>query len=176
MGRPPKYKAEFAEQAAKLAGLGATDDQIADFLGIALSTFYAWRNSRNDFSDAIKSAKDVADERVERSLYQRAVGYQTDAVKIMQYEGKEILIPYRENVQPDVTAQIFWLKNRRKDQWRDRQDHEHLHKVEFTAQLEEFLRALSGSKAHVALEKPTVDAEFEQIILQNDTPLSEPKE
>lgn len=63
----------------------------------------------------------MADDRVERSLYQRAVGYQADAVKIFMPAGaaEPVYAPYRENVQPDTTAAIFWLKNRRKEQWRD---------------------------------------------------------
>jgi hypothetical protein len=70
--------------------------------------------------------KEVADDRVERSLFNRATGYTYDATKVFMPAGakKPVYAPYREHVPPDVTACIFWLKNRRKDQWRDRQDHE----------------------------------------------------
>lgn len=119
VGRPTDYRPEYCEQAAKLCALGATDDQIADFLGVAMSTFYLWKHAHPEFSESIKTAKEIADDRVERSLYHRAVGYQTDAVKIFQYEGSELVVPYRENVQPDTTAAIFWLKNRKPEQWRD---------------------------------------------------------
>lgn len=54
----------------------------------------------------------------------RAVGYQTDAVKIFQYEGSELVVPYRENVQPDTTAAIFWLKNRKPEQWREKTEND----------------------------------------------------
>jgi hypothetical protein len=69
----------------------------------------------------MKAGKDEADERVERTLYQRAVGYQRDAVKIFMPAGamEPVYAPFREEVQGDVTAQIFWLKNRRRDEWRD---------------------------------------------------------
>ena len=118
-GRPTKYKPELDEQAAKLCALGATDADLADFFGVCVRTIERWRCEHEGFCRAVKIAKEVADDRVERSLYMRAVGYQTDAVKIFQYEGSELVVPYRENVQPDTTAAIFWLKNRKPEQWRD---------------------------------------------------------
>jgi hypothetical protein len=73
------------------------------------------------FSGALKVGKNEADDRVERSLYQRAVGYTYDAVKIFMPAGAKapIYAPYVEHVPPDVTAVIFWSKNRRPDRWRD---------------------------------------------------------
>jgi len=58
--------------------------------------------------------KKAADDRVTRSLYPRAVGYSYDAVKIFMPSGAKVptYAPYVENVPPDVTAAIFWLKNR----------------------------------------------------------------
>jgi hypothetical protein len=73
------------------------------------------------FLHALKGGKDSADDRVERSLYQRAVGYTYDAVHFSSFQGNVTETPYREHVAPDVVAQIFWLKNRRPDQWRDKQ-------------------------------------------------------
>lgn len=121
-GRPPKYKPEFAKQAEKLCALGATDADLADFFEVTTSTIWRWSSRYDEFCSALKSGKDAADDRVERSLYQRAIGFEYDAVKIMQYEGSPVIVPYREKVAPDTTACIFWLKNRRRDQWRDRQD------------------------------------------------------
>jgi hypothetical protein len=74
-----------------------------------------------------KRGKFPADERVERSLYQRAIGYTYDTVKILKPAGttEPVIVPYRRHVPPDVTACIFWLKNRRPDEWRDRQDQRH---------------------------------------------------
>ena len=70
-----------------------------------------------------RPSKDEADNRVERSLYARATGYSYDAVKIFHTkDGKVIKVPYTEHVPPDVTAQIYWLKNRRPDHWRDVQN------------------------------------------------------
>jgi hypothetical protein len=73
------------------------------------------------FCQALKAGKEAADQRVERSLYQRAVGYAHDAVKIFMPAGASapVYAPYVERVAPDTTAAIFWLKNRKKDEWRD---------------------------------------------------------
>lgn len=120
-GRPTAYRPEFDEQAAKLCALGATDSDLANFFGVTPRTINNWKARHEGFFQSIKIAKDAADDRVERSLYQRAVGYEADAVKIFMPAGadKPVYAEYRENIQPDVAAAIFWLKNRRKDQWRD---------------------------------------------------------
>lgn len=126
-GRPSRFKPEFGEQAEKLCLLGATDQELADFFKVDVRTIYRWKHEHPDFCQALKSGKDVADERVERSLYQRAIGYEQDEVKIFMPAGKDspVYAPFRAKVAPDVTAAIFWLKNRRKDEWRDRQEVDH---------------------------------------------------
>ena len=122
-GRPSKYEPDFAKQAAKLCALGATDADLADFFEVNTSTIWRWSGQHEDFCNALKNGKDTADERVERSLYQRAIGYEYDAVKIFQDKGSPLVVPYREKVAPDTTACIFWLKNRRKAEWRDKIEH-----------------------------------------------------
>lgn len=127
-GRPSEFDPAFIEQAAKLCALGATDDEMADFFGIHRSTLYRWKLDHPEFCDAIKSAKDIADERVERSLYQKATGYnytEEQAVKIKkaQYEEEVEIVEVERHAPADTTAAIFWLKNRRKDNWRDKHDH-----------------------------------------------------
>lgn len=122
-GRPTKYRAEFASQATKLCALGAIDADLADFFGVNTSTIWRWAGTHAGFCKALKAGKSLADDRVERALYQRAVGFEHDAVKIMQYEGSPVIVDYREKVAPDTTACIFWMKNRRPKEWRDTQDH-----------------------------------------------------
>lgn len=124
-GRPPKYKPEFAEQAVKLCELGATDVELGDFFKVRRETIWAWAQKYEEFSNALKVGKSAADERVKRSLYAKAIGYEHDAVKIMQHQGEPVLVPYREHVPPDTTAAIFWLKNRDPERWRDKQQVEH---------------------------------------------------
>lgn len=118
-GRRSTFKPEYIEQAEKLCRLGATDREVAEFIGVSERTLYRWQAEHEAFRQALKVGKESADERVERSLYRRATGYSFDAVKIFQYQGKEVVVPYTEHVAPDTTACIFWLKNRKPDQWRD---------------------------------------------------------
>jgi hypothetical protein len=72
------------------------------------------------FRNALKTGKAEADKRVERALYERATRYSYDAVKIVRDKnGNIIKVPYQQHVPPEVTAQIFWLKNRDPARWRD---------------------------------------------------------
>ena len=121
----PSYKPEYARDFKKLYELGATDVEVADFFEIEVRTLYYWMRKYPDLIQAAKAGKDALDDRVERSLYHRAVGYTHDAVKIFQFQGQPVIVPYKEHVPPDVSAATLWLKNRRKDVWRDKIDHEH---------------------------------------------------
>ena len=124
-GRPNEFRQEYIDQAASMALSGATDDQIADGLGISIRSLYRYSAQFEKFRQAIKYGKDHADDRVERSLYHRAVGYEHDAVKVaFDKDGRPLYAPYREHVEPDTTAQIFWLKNRRPKEWRDKIEQE----------------------------------------------------
>ena len=124
-GRPTAFKPEFADQARKLCELGATDTELADFFRVDVRSIYRWRNTHADFCEAIKVGKEAADERVERALYQRAVGYSLEGEKVFQYQGEVIRAPIVEHVPADPGAAMNWLKNRRGDTWRDKQQIEH---------------------------------------------------
>lgn len=124
-GRPTKYKPEFVEQAAKLCALGATDIEIADFFGVEVRTLYRWKADNAEFCQSLKVAKDEADNRVERSLFARANGYEHPEVHVSNYQGAITLTPIRKVYPPDTAAAIFWLKNRRPDLWRDKTDVQH---------------------------------------------------
>lgn len=121
-GRPTKYRAEFAEQARQLCQHGFTDQELATFFKVDVATLYRWKIKHPNFCEAIKTGGAPSDERVERSLYQRAIGYEVDAVKIMQHQGEEIIVPYRQHIPGEVGAAIFWLKNRRRKSWKDKSD------------------------------------------------------
>lgn len=124
-GRPTSFKPEYVKQAAKLAKLGATDIEIADFFNVSEQTINSWKNQFPEFLESLKAGKEESDQRVERSLYRRALGYEHDTVKIFcSKDGDVTQVPYREIVPPDTTACIFWLKNRKKDEWRDKVEQE----------------------------------------------------
>lgn len=128
VGRPSSYSVEFVEQAKKLCKLGATDDEIADFFEVSVRTIHRWKNRHEDFCHALRIGKDLADNRVERSLYNKAVGYyiteqQAIKVKKEQYVEEVHIVDVEKYIQPDTTAMIYWTKNRKKEEWRDRIEH-----------------------------------------------------
>lgn len=121
MGRPTDFKPEYCEQVEKLCKLGATDKEIADFFGIAESTLNNWKLRHPEFMESLKKGKLLADVKVAESLYSRATGYVGKKTVTANIQGvisdvKEV----DEYVGPDVTACIFWLKNRQPDKWRDK--------------------------------------------------------
>ncbi len=98
---------------------GLTDEQIAHNMGIGYSTLKIWKSKYIAILAALKKGKEVVDIEVENALLKRALGYRYDEVTIE--DGVETKRVTKE-VQPDTTAQIFWLKNRRPDKWRDKQN------------------------------------------------------
>ena len=99
---------------------GLTDEQIAGNCGISLSTYYAWKKAYPEISEAIKKGKEVVDVEVENALLKRAIGYTYNETMVEDGpDGVKKRIT-RKQVLPDVTAQIFWLKNRRPEVWRDK--------------------------------------------------------
>ena len=108
---------------------GLSVEQIAQNIGIRKNTLYAWKNRFPKIAKAIDEGREVVDLQVENALLKRALGYDYEEVTqetgFDKESGKKILMVRRvvnKHVQPDVTAQIFWLKNRRPEKWRDRKD------------------------------------------------------
>lgn len=129
-GRPTKFKPELIERVAKLCAVGMTDREVAEIIEVSEATLNNWKLEHPEFLESLKLAKEKADERVEKSLYRRALGYTHDAVKIsVNAQGEETITPYVEHYPPDTTACIFWLKNRKSAEWRDKQEHEHSGKL-----------------------------------------------
>lgn len=122
-GRPTKYRKVYDEQVYKLALLGATDEQIADFFEISVQTLHNWVSRHTGFLEARKRGKLVADANVAEALYHRALGFEHDEEKIFQYEGEAVRVATRKKYPPDTAAAFIWLKNRAG--WRDKQEVEH---------------------------------------------------
>ena len=119
---------------------GLVDEQIAQNVGIAASTLYEWKKQYPEISEALKKGKEVVDRQVENALLKRALGYEYDEIT-MEY-GKETKRVTKQVV-PDVTAQIFWLKNRKPDQWRDKQQIEHSGEIR-SEKLSDIISQLGG--------------------------------
>lgn len=108
---------------------GLTDEQIAINMGINRDTLYRWKRNYPDISDALKKGKEVIDTMVENALLKRALGYDYEEVTEELRYNKDIddyeMVQTKRigrHEKPDTTAQIFWLKNRRPDLWRDKKD------------------------------------------------------
>lgn len=114
---------------------GLTEEQIAHNMGVSYSSLKNWKNEHLAILTALKKGKEVVDREVENALLKRAKGYTaTEQVvtsrKVVEYEdGKRIkeisepcVIEVEKHYPPDVTADIFWLKNRKPEQWRDKQN------------------------------------------------------
>ena len=117
---------------------GLTDEQIAKNIGINRDTLYRWKKAYPDFSDALKRGKEVIDRQVENALLKRALGYTYDEVT---FEGGVEVKRVRKQVVPDTTAQIFWLKNRKPEDWRDKRE---IIKDDDNDQVLLFLKAMRG--------------------------------
>lgn len=98
---------------------GLTEEQIANNIGISRSTLNEWKKKFSDISDTLKQSKEIADRQVENALHKTALGFyyeedmvtnQGDVVRVKKYS------------KPNTTAQIFWLKNRKPANWRDKQE------------------------------------------------------
>ncbi len=120
-GRETDYAGVLTcEIAGNEAAGGATDFEIAQRLGIHVATLYRWKAAHPEFREALKVGKEAADERVEASLYHRAVGYSHPAVKILQSNGAPVIVPYTEHVPPEPGCLKLWLTNRRGSDWKDK--------------------------------------------------------
>jgi len=145
MARPKEYIQDLHDNWAwSLATEGLTDKEIAEKMGIAKSTLNKWKIDFPTFSDSLKAGKEPVDSTVQKSLYQRAIGYSFKEKKVVveldsngnqkpaRIETTEKIVP------PDTTAQIFWLKNRRPDLWREKHD------VELTNPFLELMKAATS--------------------------------
>lgn len=121
-GRPSKYNDLDLTKVQKLANKGWSDVEMADFFGVDESTWTRWKQKHPDFRTSLKDWKTEADSRVERSLYERAMGYTHKEDKIFNNNGEPLVVPTEKHYPPDATSAIFWLKNRKPDEWRDKKE------------------------------------------------------
>lgn len=100
---------------------GLTDEQIAKNIGISRASLYEWKKKEVDISDALKKGKEIVDFEVENALLKKALGYTITLNKQkVTKDGDVVDITEEVHVPPDTTAQIFWLKNRKPNNWKDK--------------------------------------------------------
>lgn len=147
-GRPTKYKEEYAETAFKLCLLGHTDAELAKFFEVEEKTINNWKKDHPEFLQSLKEGKEFADAQVAHSLYKRALGYEHEEDDIRVVGGELTITPTIKHYPPDSTALAYWLNNRSRGKFRQKQE------IDLTAttkiedmtdeELDEFIRSRSG--------------------------------
>lgn len=151
---------------------GLTDEQIAENIGCNRTTIYDWKNKHSDISNALKSGRAPVDLQVENALLKRALGYEyeeTETIIEVSPDGdkKQRIKKIKKVALPDTGAAIFWLKNRKPDQWR-RVSAEFKNKTEAeTRKLEAEIGKLDLEKEALAVEM-SLSEQADRVIIVND--------
>ena len=120
-GRPTRYRPEYANQARQAYQLGACDEDIARFFEIDISTFYRWRVRHADFAAACVIGREFADNRVEMSMYQRAIGFEYEVERVFMFASwtDPLIARSTRRVLGDPRIAMQWLRLRRPKEWRE---------------------------------------------------------
>lgn len=154
-GRPSKLTPELALKIFVLSRKGLKDEEIAHIFDVRTRTIHNWKKDP-DFFHSLKENKEYADAMMERSLYERGMGYEHEEDEIFCHPktGKVTVVKIVKHYAPDPTSIIFWLKNRKPKEWRDKVDIDH----GFSDENYEKLRSLSIQE---------IDAEINAILTGN---------
>ena len=118
-GRPSLYQVKYADIARRMCEQGATNADLADQFGVSLPTIALWQVEKKEFFLACQAGAETAAPRVERALFERAMGYTYDREEIKVIDGQVVRVPVREHVPPDYNSMRLWLCNRAPDRWKD---------------------------------------------------------
>ncbi len=182
-GAPTLYRPELAELGRRLALLGATDQAMADALGIDQVTLDRWKTRHKEFRSAIEHGKTQADAEIAESLFNRARGYRHEATKIFMPAGSEapVYAPYVKHYPPDTNAALAWLSRRQPEIWKERQQ------IDITGTVAHRLAQMTpeergafardlAAQAHRRLVEAGVIIEHEPEPAPDDQPEAEPEE
>lgn len=125
-----KFSTEIIEKICSHLKAGATITSACEAVGISRETFYDWMKKKPDVSDTIKKTMAIPDKKVENALFKMATGSfrytEKHYEQIRDAKGKttekQLIKTIRKRALPNVTAQIFYLKNKKSEEWRDRHD------------------------------------------------------
>ena len=118
-GRPTLYKPENADIARLACMLGAANDALAERFEVSPRTIDNWIATIPEFNAAVRQGRQVADESVVSALFARATGMERKMTRVFCHNGQPVTASYTVELPPDVRACIFWLRNRRPQQWRE---------------------------------------------------------
>ena len=135
VGRKSRYNAKMhPRRATELVEQGLTDKELAEAFGVHVDTIYDWQNKFSEFSESIKKAKEKPNRDVEAALFKRCIGYTYDSDEVTASGEKDAqgankvikIVRKKVHVPGDVTAMIFWLKNRMPKEWGDSYRMQHI--------------------------------------------------
>lgn len=121
-GQPTKFNKEVKRQIEILALKGFTDKEMAEVVGVKEQTINNWKKKHPKFFESLKDWKKEADKKIEKSLFERASGYEHPETKVQFVDGKWEQVELTKHYPPDPTSMIFWLKNRKSDVWSDKKE------------------------------------------------------
>lgn len=124
-GPASSFNPDNCNLARKFCILGATNKDLADLFEVSPSTIDNWLRDFPDFKEAVRKGRAVADADVAACLFERATGYEHEATRYFQSPDGPQPVKYTKHYAPDTAACIFWLRNRRRDLWREKIEHEH---------------------------------------------------
>ena len=116
-GRPTLHRPEYDDQAHNHCLLGATNAGLAELFDVGHRTIDRWIAEVPSFAKAVRDGRAIADGRVARSLYERAVGYRHTVERTVVHRGQEMKISNTVQHPPDTQACMFWLRNRCRSSW-----------------------------------------------------------
>lgn len=148
------YSPRLATRIKQFAMVGATNDEIASFIGVSISTFEAWTREKPPIKRALSKGRELADVRVAGALHRRATGFRANAQKVMVVAGKPQVVEYKEYYPPETRAAELWLTNKRPAQWRAKGGGEAAGNVS----LLDLVRASFGELAKTVIDQPALPA------------------
>jgi hypothetical protein len=119
-GRPTLYQPEYPDLARRFCQLGGTNEDLADFFDVSRSTIDEWLRIHDAFAEAVRQGRDLIDMVVADKLLSRIMGYTHEGRRYVLHNGEEREVRHVVHYPPDVRACIFWLRNRRRQQWLER--------------------------------------------------------
>lgn len=119
LGRPPLYRPNHCDLAREHCLLGATNAELAEVFDVAPRTVDNWIANYPDFAAAVRDGRRRADAKVAAKLYARAIGFEHKVERTFLRRGEPKSFTVTVAYPPDTQACIFWLRNRRRTDWRD---------------------------------------------------------